>query len=371
MKQIRLLAVMEARTLTGPAKNLIEFASAARDENIETHIATFPRGEESNFFIETVREHEIPVHVIPEQGRFDRAPIRGLAALVQEVKPDIIQSHAVKSHFLVRTAGLPKRARWIAFHHGYTWPAWWVRLYNELDRWSLRSAVKVLTVSGPFREELIARDVPAGRIEIVQNAIRPDWGEEAGKPENAGALRANLGIPGAVPVVLSVGRLSAEKDHLTLLNATVRAPGMHLVIVGDGPERERIENRIRSLGLNGRVTLTGQQTTAEPYYGIADIAVLSSRTEGSPNALLEAMAAGVPVVATAVGGVPEMVTDGESALLVKPGDPAALAGAMKLLLSDTPMGERLATKARNLVRERHTPEVRLKRLATIYREVMA
>ena len=119
-------------------------------------------------------------------------------------------------------------------------------------------------------------------------------------------------------MILIVGRLSREKDHLSLLRAlsqlaVVRggegAAIAHLLIVGEGPERARIEAAIRHLGLSEMVTLTGQVPSAEPYYGIADLAVLSSLSEGSPNALLEAMAARVPVVATAVGGIPEIVCD--------------------------------------------------------------
>ena len=104
--------------------------------------------------------------------------------------------------------------------------------------------------------------------------------------------------------------------------------------MGEGPERPRIEERIRSLNLTDSVTLTGQQESAEPYYGIAQVAVLSSLSEGSPNALLEAMAAGVPVVATRVGGIPEIVSDGESALLIEPGDTSA----MKDSLTSAPSG---------------------------------
>jgi len=125
------------------------------------------------------------------------------------------------------------------------------------------------------------------------------------------------------------------------------------------------------LWLAGNVILTGQQSSAEPYYGIADLAVLSSRTEGSPNALLEAMAAGVPLVATAVGGVPEIVNHGETALLVKPGDARALAEAMGRLLKDPRLGSALTARARQLVHERYAPEERTRRLVEIYRGVVA
>jgi len=139
--------------------------------------------------------------------------------------------------------------------------------------------------------------------------------------------------------------------------------------VGDGPERGRIEKLVARLGLTDRVTFAGQQDSAEPYYAMADVAVLSSLSEGSPNALLEAMAAGVPVVATAVGGIPEIVTDGESALLVRPGDVGAMSTAIARLLVDEPLALAVAERSRTLIRERHTPEGRMRRLVEIYRRV--
>jgi glycosyltransferase involved in cell wall biosynthesis len=320
-------------------------------------------------FIDTVREARIPVEVIHESGLFDRSVIRNLSQLAERVRPDIIQTHAVKSHFLGRLASLPSQAPWVAFHHGYTWPTFRVRLYNQLDRWSLRAARKVLTVSLPFREELIARGVNPDRIEIIHNAIPPQWGRRFRDPEQSGALRATLGIAVDRNVILIVGRLSREKDHLTLLEAVAGLPSElhpHLVIVGEGPERSRIEERIRNLNLAGSVTLTGQQGSAEPYYGIAQVAVLSSLSEGSPNALLEAMTAGVPVVATRVGGIPEIVSHGESALLIEPGDIRAMKGSLIALLEDAVLVRKLVEHAQERILKYHSPEARTAKLVEIY-----
>ncbi|HZL57854.1 MAG TPA: glycosyltransferase [Bryobacteraceae bacterium] len=365
MKPLRLLAIIEASTITGPAKNLLEFARTSRGAGVETIIATFTRSSDDNLFIRTARQSGIPIETIRETGPFDAAAMRALAQLVDRIRPDIIQTHAVKSHFLARRAGLPRYAPWVAFHHGYTWPTLRARAYNQFDRWSLRAADKVLTVSIPFRRELTAHGVKPDRIEIVHNAIPSGWGASAHPP-------ADLGIPGERKVILIVGRLSAEKDHLTLVNAVnalrPRADP-HLAIVGDGPERGRIEKLVARLGLTDRVTFAGQQDSAEPYYAMADVAVLSSLSEGSPNALLEAMAAGVPVVATAVGGIPEIVTDGESALLVRPGDVGAMSTAIARLLVDEPLALAVAERSRTLIRERHTPEGRMRRLVEIYRRV--
>ena len=382
MKSIRLLAVVEATSVTGPAKNLLQFARLAREDDagpaVEVSIAVFQRPREPDTFLRAAAQMSVPVHPIAEAGRFDRKVIDSLAALGAGLQPDVVQSHAVKSHFLIRKSGMHQRSAWVAFHHGYTWPDLRARVYNQLDRWSLRGAARVVTVSQPFREQLIRRGVPAARIDVVHNAIDSAWGRTRGTQEQA-QLRARMAIDPARKVILIVGRLSREKDHLALLRAFSRladsqhgdtGAGVHLLIVGEGPERARIEAAIRDLGLREAVTLTGQVRSAEPYYGIADVAVLSSLSEGSPNALLEAMAAGVPVVATAVGGIPEIASDRENALLIAPGDSGALYQAIHELLANEILARHLAARARELILTRYNPEARTRRLVEIYRATL-
>jgi glycosyltransferase involved in cell wall biosynthesis len=226
-----------------------------------------------------------------------------------------------------------------------------------------------VTVSVPFQNELIARGVQRDRIEILHNAIRPDWGRS--DPAQAAATREQWRIPQGRKVILIVGRLSREKDHITLLRAVhqLDSPELHVVLVGEGPERGAIEAELQALRMADRVTLTGQQKSAEPFYGIADIAVLSSLSEGSPNALLEAMAAGVPAVATRVGGIPEIVTHGESALLVEPSDITAMTGALRSLLQSPDLAQRLVQRSHQLIHQHHTPEERVRKLLGIYRTV--
>ena len=379
MKPIKVLALVEATSVTGPAKNLLQFAAMARsggaDPPVEVSIALFQRPHEPDLFLQAASQASVPVYPIPEAHRFDRSVIGLLSALARGLQPDVVESHAVKSHFLLRQAGLNRLAPWVAFHHGYTWPDLRARLYNQLDRWSLRAPARVVTVSQPFRRELIRHGVPVARIDIVHNSIEAGWGTAAAPPARA-ELRARLGIAPVRKVILIVGRLSSEKGHLVLLRAfrEIAAAGVkdaHLLIVGEGPERAAIETAIRHLGLSDRVTMTGQVPTAEPYYGIADLAVLSSFSEGSPNALLEAMAARVPIVATAVGGIPEIVADRASALLVPPRDSAALCLAIREALANQALARDMAARAHQLILTRHTLEARAKRLAGIYSAVLA
>jgi glycosyltransferase involved in cell wall biosynthesis len=373
---IRLLALLEAITVTGPAKNLIDFAKRARyfddREAIETHIATFRRGQAGNAFLDAVHTADIPLHVIPERRAYDRAVISRMRGVAEAITPDLVQTHAIKSHFLLRLSGLWTRYPWIASHHGYTSTNNRERIYNQLDRWSLRKAARVLTVSRAFEQQLRETGVPAGRITVLQNAIDPDWGDAARNPELRARTRASLGIAENEKAALIVGRLSREKGHPDLIRALARlraeAPYLpvRLLIVGDGPERPAIEESVRASGLERQVFFAGQVADVMPYYAAADVVVLASITEGSPNALLEAMAARVPVVATAVGGVPEMVSHQETALLAPPHDVRQLADCIHEALREEGATGAMVERAHHLVVARHSPECRARFLSRFY-----
>jgi glycosyltransferase involved in cell wall biosynthesis len=361
---MKLLAIIEASTVTGPAKNLLQFAQLARSMDVDVTVATFHRSGDPKTFLEAAAKAGVTVHLIEERGRFDRSVVAALQDLHRRLAPDLVQTHAVKSHVLARLAGFRP---WIAFHHGYTWPNLRARIYNQADRWSLRKAAAVLTVSQPFAMELTGMGVSRDRIHVIHNAIDLDWGAN----KEAAQLRASLGIGEQKKIVLIVGRLSREKDHFTLLEAVRDLPDAHLLIVGEGPERGRIEEQIRAAGKEKQVTMVGQVASAEPYYALADVAVLSSLSEGSPNALLEAMAAGVPVVATSVGGIPEIVTNEESALLVKPGDRQAMTAAIERIMREEGFAPNLALRAKELIKTRHSPQDRARKICEIYRSLLA
>lgn len=373
---IKLLAIMEAGAVTGPAKNLIEFARLARPE-IETCIVTFQREATHHPspishppFASAARQSGIEVEIINERFRFDRRVISHLREVARRRAPDIIQSHNVKSHFLVRWSGIMHARQWIAFHHGYTTTDWKMRLYNQLDRWSLRRADRIITVSRAFARQL-ARIAREDRITVLHNSINIDSLASI-SPEEARSLREKLDIATDERVLLAVGRLSHEKGHADLISAfglIVKAhPQTKLVIVGDGPERERLEHQAASSGLGNRIIFTGQISDAPVYYRMADAFVLPSHSEGSPNVLLEAMAASLPVVATRVGGVPEIANDEESALLVTARDAQSIADAVIRLLADKELAQRLVAAARERVKD-YSPESRLQTLLEIYRRM--
>jgi glycosyltransferase involved in cell wall biosynthesis len=373
MRNIRVLAMLEAHSISGSAKAVLEFAKEAAHVHpglpkIELSILTFDRGKGENHLKKAIRDIGAPFNIVSERHRFDTGIIPQLRAAVESSRADIIWSNSVKSHFLVRWAGLNRSRSWVAFHHGYTTTDAKMQIYNQFDRWSLPTADQVLTSSAAFVGELERRNVQPDHIHVQHMPIRP-FAPVSEKQKSE--LRCRLGFDDRTRVLLSVGRLSREKGHADLVRAfpAIRDltgdSRLRLVIVGKGPERPRIEELCRSLNLTGVVTLAGQQDDVNPYYSIANVFLLPSYSEGCPNVLLEAMAAGVPVVATAVGGVPEVATNGKDAILVKKNDRAALASAAAQLLRDPRLCDRLVSFGGEIV-ARHTPDAYFKSIASVF-----
>jgi glycosyltransferase involved in cell wall biosynthesis len=317
---------------------------------------------------------ELEFRIIPERRVFDQSVLYHLASRIRDFRPDIIETHDCKSHFLLyllrRRHRDIRRAKWVAFHHGYTRSGWRIAAYQQLDRLSLRHVDQVVTVCKPFAETLAARGVSAARISVISNSLTP---RDPPLQKEVNELRRSLGIvPGEI-LVLSVGRLSREKAHSDLIRALSHACDLRpdvrlrLILVGDGPERERL--KVLATHVQQRVLFAGHVRDPWVFYHAADIFVLCSLTEGSPLALLEAMAANLPIIASAVGGIPETLVHQASGLLVPAADRAALSQALIDLAENSSMRERLGRAAGLAVRD-HLPDSYANRLLAIYARAM-
>lgn len=383
---LKILSIVEATNINAVAKGVLEFYRSARElgrtapefPSIEGCAVTFDRRRDyngpPNDFVTAAGELGLDVELIPERRRFDLSVIPSLRSVIESRQPDLLVTHSVKSHFLVWRSRLWRKYPWVAFHHGYTDTDRKMRLYNRLDRWSLPHADRLVTVCRAFAQDLMgSTGVSVEKISVQHNAIRR---QPSVSPADIETLRNRLGIADDERVVLSVGRLSREKAHIDLLDGFNRLReakpkiSCKLIIVGDGSERARLEAIAASLGCKERVIFTGQVSDVHTFYALADVFVLPSHSEGSPNVLLEAMAANLPVVATAVGGVPEIVENNERALLVPPNDPPSLATAIARLLTDRELAQRLTANAALLVDTRYTPENYVRSLVEIFREVL-
>jgi glycosyltransferase involved in cell wall biosynthesis len=282
-----------------------------------------------------VRRDLHPVH--------DALGLAELVALLRRERPDILHANSSKAGVLGRAAAAIARVPVRIFTvHGWAFKAY-TGVAGACYRWADRAMAPLTTVTICVSEReretgLAARTCRADRTIVIPTAV------------DAGAALPARG-DGQPPRVITVGRLAAPKDPVTLVRALALiddAP-FHARIVGDGPDRAAVQEEIRGID---RVELLGDRRDVPELLADSDVFVLSSRSEGAPLSILEAMAAGLPVVASAVGGVPELVADGTTGLLVPPGDPAALAAALRLLLTDRDRARRLGAAGQERVRER-------------------
>ena len=269
-----------------------------------------------------------------------------LVALIRRERPDILHANSSKAGLLGRTAaaalGVPVR---IFTAHGWAFKAYSGPV-SLIYRWADRLMAPLTTTTVCVSERERSAGVAARTCRARDTVVIPTAVDAGAAPR---ARRA-----GSPPRVITVGRLAAPKDTVTLVRALARVPGrpFRATIVGDGPDRPAVEAEIRAAGLDGVVALAGERRDVPQLLADADVFALSSRSEGAPISVLEAMAAGLPVVASAVGGVPEIVAHGATGLLVPPGDAAALAAALEQLLADPALRRRLGEAGQERVRER-------------------
>jgi glycosyltransferase involved in cell wall biosynthesis len=375
---IRVLTLIENATVTGPARNVIEFGRmAAHAEGdlpaVEVTIVTYQRGAEESQLALAAKQAGLTVATVAERRRWEPKVFSQLRQVIAAIDPDLLETRNVKSHFLVRLLGLHRKFPWIAWNHGYTATSRLDRAYTQLDRWSLRGAYRVVTVCIPFAEQLERLGVARERITILHNSVKPFV-----RPPEEEVLRVRreLALADDEAVILAVGRLSQEKGHADLLRAAAAlktmpgAPGFRVVIVGDGPEREPLMRLASRLGVDQQVTLVGFQRDTRPYYALAAVAAVPSHSEGSPNVVLEAMAAGLPITANAVGGVPEILEEGVTGLMVAPRNAEAMAKALLRLLADAGLRQRLGTAARSRAESDYQPESYRRKLVDFYQKTL-
>jgi glycosyltransferase involved in cell wall biosynthesis len=305
-----------------------------------------------------------PITSRRDPGPSDAESLARLARLVG--RADIVHGHSAKAGFLLRlAAALRGRAdRCLFTPHGWSfWAADGSRAsaYAGLERLAARWCRVILAVSAHERDAGLAAGIgPAGRYRIVPNGV--DLTRFARRPEP---------VPGQV---IAVGRLARQKRPDVAVRAFAairdRVPGATLAFVGDGPERRAVESLILELGLADAVSLMGARDDVPELLASAQCLVLASDYEGCPLSVIEAMAAGVPVVATRVGGVPELVADGATGLLAEPRDPAALARALATVLTDPALARRLGDAGRRLAQEQLSRELMAARIVAIYDEIL-
>lgn len=315
-------------------------------------------------FVRVLERAGVPVHVLEVERRGYRAERRWVARVLAETRADVLHTHGYRVDAVdapvARRMGIPT----VSTVHGFTSMGWKGRFYEWIQLLALRRMDAVVAVSDPLHELLARHGVRRSRLTTLVNA----WGGGGSAVSRADA-RARLGLPAEGPLVGWVGRLTPEKGADVFVDAAARLP-VPCAIVGGGRERDALEVRARSAGAGDRVRFLGEVAGAGDLLSAFDVLAISSRTEGTPLILFEAMGAGVPVVATRVGGIPDVVGPQE-ALLVPSEDTDALADALLQCVQDPESARTRAQAARRRLDERYAAEPWLGAHLDLYRKLLA
>jgi glycosyltransferase involved in cell wall biosynthesis len=366
------LAVNDLR-VGGAERQLVELARGLDKARYRVTVVTLYPGQPLER--EVVGVPGVELVSLRRRHRFDPSPVWRMARLLRQLRAHIVQPFLTPATFFALTgallAGTPVRVATERCGLRLR-PGLGSHIYRFLEDRLTRWAQAVVANSEAGRRYVLSRGIPAAKVRVVYNGVDPR--RACCSPAEALAVRRSLGADETTPVVGMVASLTPAKDYPTFLRAAASVsrelPSARFLIVGDGPLRAELEAMALRLGLGGRVVFTGLQLRVAPFIAAMDVAVLSSRDhEGCSNFLLEAMALGRPIVATEVGGNPELFRDGQPGLLVPPRSPGALAGAVLSLLDDDELRGRCAADAQAICRRRFSLEAMVAAYDALYREL--
>ena len=338
--------------LGGPERQMLGLAQHLPAEDRSVFLS-FSEGGRCRSFLAAARQQGCEAVALVNDTPRLLAATREITEHLRRVGADVLLCHGYKADLLgrraARAAGIPA----VAVSRGWTGESWKVRLYERLDRWHLRYLDRVVCVSAAQAEKARRAGVRPEKIAVIHNSIDP---ERFTDPDPRFQAKVNRYFRNPRNRIIgAAGRLSPEKGFDVLVAAAERVlqddPMVGFVLFGDGPCKARLQQMIADAGLSGAFVLAGFRADLDQYIPWLDLMVLPSYTEGLPNVVLEACAAGVPVVATAVGGTPEVIEDGTSGFLVPPGDPVVLASALCEALADDEQLREFAFQARQRVLE--------------------
>lgn len=377
---IRVLNIVARLNVGGPAIHVTLITEHLSAPDYESRLVAGRVGAEEGDMSYYAEEHGVTPIIIPELGR-ELHPLRDIITLwkvyrlIRQFKPHVVNTHTAKAGFVGRVAA------WLAgvsvivhtFHghvfHGYFSPLK-TRFFILLEQIAGRMSDTIITLTEGQRADLAEKYRVAPRDKFTIMPYGLDLEAFARAPRNTNLFRSAWNIPPGAPLVTIVGRLAPVKNHALFLDAAAKVlaqmPDARFAIVGDGELRADLEAQVDRLGIRGRVTFTGWRRDVVSAYADSDVLVISSVNEGTPFTVIEAMATGCPVVATAVGGIPDFLDHGQLGALVPSGDASALAEAVIRTLRQPPDAEQL----RAMIVERYEIARLARDLDALYRGLL-
>lgn len=384
---IRILRVIARLNMGGPAIHVSNLAAGLEPRGYETTLVagSLARGEDSMAFL--AERLDIPVRTIPELQREvspidDARSVRRMREIIRELRPHILHTHTAKAGAIARAAalvsGAARPAILVHTFHGHVLKGYFdpvrTAFFKKVERSLARVTDALVAVSPEVRDELVAAGIaPREKFSVIRLGIPLE--ERLGDATADLDYRRLYGISESAFVVGWVGRMTDVKDTDAVLEivGAARDRGLEavLVMVGDGPDRVRLEQLAHDIGIARSTFFVGYQPEVAGYYRLFDAFLLPSVNEGTPVSAIEALASGTPVVATRVGGVPDVVRDGEDGFLFEPGDTDDAAERLALLASDATLRSALGASGRERVLRRYSVSRLVEDVDRLYRSLLS
>jgi glycosyltransferase involved in cell wall biosynthesis len=385
---IRILRVIARLNMGGPALHVSYLSAGLRDRGYETTLVagSVSTGEQSMAYV--AEERGVPVHLMPHLHR-EISPIQDilatfrLAKMIREQRPHILHTHTAKAGAIGRLAAVVagKARPPIVVHtfHGHVLRGYFggfrTAVFRGLERLLAPVADTLIAVSPEVRDDLVALNVaPPEKFEVIRLGIELDERVVHALEERKRTRRV-MGVPDDRFLVGWIGRMTGVKRGADVLRAfrLLRDQGVDatLCMVGDGPEREQLEALASNLGLMHDCLFAGYQEDVGPFFAAFDAFLLPSANEGTPVTAIESIASGCPVVATRVGGVPDVVEEGVDGFMVEPGDLEAIADRLGRLAADPELRARMGAAGRQRVLPRYAVERLVDDVDSLYRSLLA
>ncbi|HEY4675817.1 MAG TPA: glycosyltransferase family 4 protein [Candidatus Angelobacter sp.] len=367
MKRVKVLQLISSGGYYGAENMLLNLCASQQKAGCQNSLVLFYNVHAPNVeFYERARRRGLSVRMVHCQGRADLSAVRQIEEYIEEDGIDLLHTHGYKADLYGYIAARRSRKPIVATCHNWVGGTAALGIYNHLDRMALKRFHALAAVSDSVAQRLLDSGVSAKKIRTIANGI------DVQNFERAHPLPA-LDFDGN-KVIGMVARLDLQKGFEYLLRAArdlcVAFPALKIVMVGDGSDRQAIEEMIQRFGLLSNVILAGQHSDMPGIYAAMDIFVLPSLNEGLPMTILEAMAASRPVIATRVGAIPSVIKDGETGLLVEPGDTQSLRSAVARLLSQPDLCRRIGAAGHNWVSRNYTSEAMALKYRQMYDDVL-
>jgi glycosyltransferase involved in cell wall biosynthesis len=352
----------------GAERTLLELATFLRDQGWDSRIVVL-EGNGAGEMMRRATHNGIACEAFVTTGRLGLLPmVRRLRATLAQESRAVIHSHGYKPDILLAALGVPRRLPCLATCHSWYSTTAKLKALEYLDKWAVRRFDHVVAVSDEIYRDLRTSGTPDARVSRIDNAISIPALDTHEKIK----IRQEWNVAPDEKLVVQIGRLAKSKRNALLLKAVTALPGdiaVRVVFVGDGEERAALAAYARELKIDGRVVFAGYRRNAPAIMAAADALAITSNQEGLPIVILEAMAVGCPIIATAVGAIPQVLS-GKSAWIIPVDDDAALVQALREALGDTSAAKDRAAVAKSVFLGSYERDVMGRRYLELYESAL-